>query len=53
MMLSTLFEQFPGFKEICLVPERHDIAFVEFGNDGLTGASRDASQGFKTYCPIR
>lgn len=29
MMLSMLFNQFPGFKEVRLVPGRHDIAFVE------------------------
>ncbi|CAN7979255.1 unnamed protein product [Ixodes persulcatus] len=28
MMLSMLFNQFPGFKEVWLVPGRHDIAFV-------------------------
>ncbi|EHB15475.1 U2 small nuclear ribonucleoprotein B'' [Heterocephalus glaber] len=42
-----LFNQFPGFKEIHLVPGRHDIAFVEFENDGQAGAARDALQGFK------
>uniref|UniRef100_A0A2K5NSF7 RRM domain-containing protein n=1 Tax=Cercocebus atys TaxID=9531 RepID=A0A2K5NSF7_CERAT len=47
MMLSMLFNQFPGFKEVCLVPGRHDIAFVEFENDGQAGAARDALQGFK------
>lgn len=30
-----------------LVPGRHDIAFVEFENDGQAGAARDALQGFK------
>ena len=33
MMLSMLFNQFPGFKEVRLVPGRHDIAFVEFENE--------------------
>uniref|UniRef100_A0A8D0RLR4 RRM domain-containing protein n=1 Tax=Sus scrofa TaxID=9823 RepID=A0A8D0RLR4_PIG len=47
MMLSMLFNQFPGFKEVRLVPGRHDIAFVEFENDGQAGAARDALQGFK------
>ncbi|CAD7673325.1 unnamed protein product [Nyctereutes procyonoides] len=36
-MMSMLFNQFPGFKEVHLVPGRHDIA----------GAARDALQGFK------
>ncbi|XP_040409102.1 U2 small nuclear ribonucleoprotein B'' isoform X1 [Cygnus olor] len=47
MMLSMLFNQFPGFKEVRLVPGRHDIAFVEFENECQAGAARDALQGFK------
>jgi len=47
MMLSMLFNQFPGFKEVRLVPGRHDIAFVEFENEIQSSAGRDALQGFK------
>ncbi|XP_053545093.1 U1 small nuclear ribonucleoprotein A [Bombina bombina] len=47
LMLSMLFNQFPGFKEVRLVPGRHDIAFVEFDNDVQAGAARDSLQGFK------
>ncbi|XP_074660303.1 U1 small nuclear ribonucleoprotein A-like [Tubulanus polymorphus] len=47
MMLSMLFNQFPGFKEVRLVPGRHDIAFVEFENDMQAAAAKDALQGFK------
>nr|XP_020480181.1 U1 small nuclear ribonucleoprotein A [Monopterus albus]XP_020480182.1 U1 small nuclear ribonucleoprotein A [Monopterus albus] len=47
LMLSMLFNQFPGFKEVRLVPGRHDIAFVEFENEVQSGAARDALQGFK------
>ena len=47
MMLSMLFNQFPGFKEVRLVPGRHDIAFVEFENELQASAARDALQGFK------
>ncbi|XP_066553032.1 U2 small nuclear ribonucleoprotein B'' [Amia ocellicauda] len=47
MMLSMLFNQFPGFKEVRLVPGRHDIAFVEFESEGQAGAARDALQGFR------
>uniref|UniRef100_A0A8C2ULR1 RRM domain-containing protein n=1 Tax=Chinchilla lanigera TaxID=34839 RepID=A0A8C2ULR1_CHILA len=47
MMLCMLFNQFPGFKEVHLLPGRHDIAFVEFENDGQAAAARDALQGFK------
>lgn len=45
--LFVLLLRFPGFKEVRLVPGRHDIAFVEFENDGQAGAARDALQGFK------
>uniref|UniRef100_A0A8C4T492 Small nuclear ribonucleoprotein polypeptide B2 n=1 Tax=Erpetoichthys calabaricus TaxID=27687 RepID=A0A8C4T492_ERPCA len=47
MMLSMLFNQFPGFKEVRLVPGRHDIAFVEFKNEEMAGTAKDALQGFK------
>lgn len=47
MMLTMLFNQFPGFKEVRLVPGRHDIAFVEFENEFQSGAAKDALQGFK------
>nr|ADD38806.1 U1 small nuclear ribonucleoprotein A [Lepeophtheirus salmonis] len=47
MMLSMLFNQFPGFKEVRLVPNRHDIAFVEFENEVQSAAARGSLQGFK------
>ncbi|KAL4639909.1 U2 small nuclear ribonucleoprotein B''-like isoform X1 [Arapaima gigas] len=47
IMLSMLFSQFPGFKEVRLVPSRHDIAFVEFDSECQAGAARDALQGFR------
>ncbi|XP_061888664.1 U2 small nuclear ribonucleoprotein B'' [Entelurus aequoreus] len=47
MMLSMLFNQFPGFKEVRLVPGKHDIAFVEFDGDMQAGVAKDALQGFR------
>ncbi|KAA0203657.1 hypothetical protein HAZT_HAZT007399 [Hyalella azteca] len=47
MMLSMLFTQFPGFKEVRLVPGRHDIAFVEFENEIQSATAKEALQGFK------
>lgn len=47
MMLTMLFNQFPGFKEVRLVPGRHDIAFVEFMNEFQSGAAKEALQGYK------
>lgn len=32
MMLSMLFNEFPGFKEVLSVPGRYDIAFAESKN---------------------
>jgi len=47
MMLSMLFNQFPGFKEVRLVPGRSDIAFVECETDQQAAAAKEALQGFK------
>ncbi|KAM9591647.1 ras-related protein Rab-4B-like isoform 2-T2 [Morphnus guianensis] len=47
LMLSMLFNQFPGFKEVRLVPGWHNIAFVEFDTEVQAGAARDTLQGFK------
>lgn len=47
MMLKMLFQQFPGFKEVRLVPGRSDFAFVEFENETMAGEARDTLQGFK------
>lgn len=47
MMLTMLFNQFPGFKEVRLVPGRTDIAFVEFETDTQATAAKEALQGFK------
>lgn len=45
--LHFSFFQFPGFKEVRLVPGRHDIAFVEFENEIQSAQAREALQGFK------
>lgn len=47
MSLSCIMNQFAGFKEVRLVPGRHDIAFVEFENEFQSGVAKDALQGFK------
>jgi RNA recognition motif-containing protein len=47
VMLQMLFNQFPGFKEVRLVPNRHDIAFVEFENEHQSSSAKDALNGFK------
>ena len=45
-MLTLLFNQFPGFKEVRLIPGRSDIAFVEFENEFLSGTAKSALNGF-------
>lgn len=47
IMLSMLFEQFVGYKEVRLVPGRHDIAFVEFDNPDQARTAKDTLNGFK------
>lgn len=46
-MLTLLFNQFTGFKEVRLVPGRSDIAFVEFDNEYLSGTAKEALNGFR------
>jgi U2 small nuclear ribonucleoprotein B'' len=45
-MLTLLFNQFPGFKEVRLIPGRSDIAFVEFENEYFAGTAKEALNGF-------
>lgn len=47
VMLSMLFQQFPGYKEVRLVPGRHDIAFVEFESAQQSRTAKETLQGFK------
>jgi len=47
VMLQMLFNQFPGFKEVRLVPGRHDIAFVEFENELQSATAKNTLDGFK------
>uniref|UniRef100_A0A914VZ65 RRM domain-containing protein n=1 Tax=Plectus sambesii TaxID=2011161 RepID=A0A914VZ65_9BILA len=46
-MLHMLFNQFPGLKEVRLVPNRHDIAFVEFEDETQAVTAKDTLQNFK------
>ncbi|VDN51825.1 unnamed protein product [Dracunculus medinensis] len=46
-MLSLLFNPFPGLKDIRRIPNRPDIAFVEFDTEGHATAARDALNNFK------
>jgi hypothetical protein len=46
-MSSSSVPRFPGYKEVRLVPGRHDIAFVEYESDEAANSAREAMQGFK------
>jgi len=46
-MLHMLFSQFPGLKEVRLVPNRHDIAFVEFEMESQAVTAKDTLHHFK------
>ncbi|CAG8608688.1 1290_t:CDS:2, partial [Paraglomus occultum] len=46
-MLSCLFQQYPGFKEVRLVPGRTDIAFVEYEAGHQAAVAKDVLNGFK------
>uniref|UniRef100_A0A0X3PDE8 RRM domain-containing protein n=1 Tax=Schistocephalus solidus TaxID=70667 RepID=A0A0X3PDE8_SCHSO len=45
-MLGMLFNQFVGFREVRMVPGRHDIAFVEFVNELESATAKQGLQGF-------
>jgi len=47
MMLSMLFQQFPNFKEVRLVPGKKGIAFVEFEDEVQAGVAMEGLQRFK------
>jgi len=48
MALSMLFQQFPGFKEVRIVPAKgQTVAFVEFDNEDGAGVALQGLQGFK------
>eukprot|EP00967_Tisochrysis_lutea_P046807 scaffold56965_cov25-Tisochrysis_lutea.AAC.1 len=47
LMLSMLFQQFPGFKEVRLVPGKSGLAFVEFESELQAGVAMNGLQGFK------
>lgn len=46
-MLHALFKQFPGLKEVRMVPGKVGIGFVEFESEGQSGVAKDTLQGFK------
>jgi len=47
MMLSMLFQQFPGFKEVRMVQGKQGIAFVEFESEVESTVAMNGLQHFK------
>lgn len=47
MMLTMLFQQFPSFKEVRMVPGKKGIAFVEFENEVEASVAMNGLQHFK------
>eukprot|EP00300_Choanocystis_sp_HF-7_P029083 c3541_g1_i1.p1 GENE.c3541_g1_i1~~c3541_g1_i1.p1 ORF type:complete len:239 (+),score=53.25 c3541_g1_i1:52-717(+) len=47
MMLSMLFNQFPGYSEARLAPSKPGIAFVEFESEPQATVAMNGLQGFK------
>lgn len=45
-MLAMLFAPFVGYREIRMVPSRHDIAFVEFASETDAATAKHGLQGF-------
>ena len=45
-VLSSLFEQYPGFKEVRMVPGKKNIAFVEFGDHIQASVALKKLNGF-------
>lgn len=44
---SLLFSQYPGFREVRLVPGKTDIAFVEFDSEANSKTAKEVLDGFK------
>lgn len=47
LMLSVLFRQYPGFKEVRMVEAKPGIAFVEYENEMQSTVAMNALQNFK------
>ncbi|GAQ86276.1 putative RNA recognition motif containing protein [Klebsormidium nitens] len=47
LMLSTLFNQFPGFKEVRMIESKPGIAFVEFSDENQSTVAMSGLQGYR------
>lgn len=44
--LQMVFGQLPGLKEVRLIPNRHDVAFIEYENEMQSTQAKDSLQGY-------
>ncbi|KAI9324240.1 U2 small nuclear ribonucleoprotein B''-like protein [Zopfochytrium polystomum] len=51
--LSDLFRQYPGFREVRLVPGKSEIAFVEFSTAALAEAAKKGLDGFEVDAGVK
>ncbi|CEO95460.1 RRM domain-containing protein [Plasmodiophora brassicae] len=49
--VAALFEQYRGYREVRLIPQKPGIAFVEFEDEFASGQAMEALQGFK-FTPV-
>jgi len=45
--VSLLFQQYPGFKEVRLVPGKKDLAFIEYETEQQAGIAKQALNGYQ------
>eukprot|EP00833_Pecoramyces_ruminatium_P008298 jgi/Orpsp1_1/1182330/evm.model.c7180000080850.1 len=45
--VSSLFQQYPGFKEVRLVPGKKDIAFIEYETEQQAGIAKQSLNGYQ------
>lgn len=50
-ILVALFQQYPGYKEIRMVPGKREIAFIEFIDHIHAGVALQQLNGFKIFGP--
>lgn len=44
--VTSLFQQYPGFREVRLVPGKKELAFIEYDNEQQAGIARKSLNGF-------
>lgn len=45
--VSSLFQQYPGFKEVRLVPGKKDLAFIEYETEQQAGIAKQSLNGYQ------